>query len=307
MIKEISDGEGEAMKKIIRNLGYFLRETKIIINLNLLSNLFSILSMSFIFFLLSMVISGGFITNQIVELIQGEAEINIFYNEDIDDSAVSLIADNIKNIEGILEVSIIDEEQAYDRMLEVMGEDTSILDFFDYNPFNAFIEAKIDLNLTESIIEQLEEIENIEYIRDNQSVLNRIKNISNITKLLGTFILIAVGISTLVITSHIIKQGIYSNREEINTLKLLGAPQIFIVSPFILVGLMLTLIAGILAVLLNTVTLKYFYLKAAGQLPFIPLPSIDLLIKNNFIIMLVISFLLGIFGSLFGLKSAKNN
>lgn len=295
------------MKNIIKNLDYFLKETKTIIRLNFLSNVFSIFSMGLIFFMLSMVISGVWISSQMVELIEEEAEINIYYDENLEETKILDIVNKIEAINGVREVSIIDEEKAYKRMEEIMGKDASILEYFDHNPFSAFIEVKIDLVEMDLIIEQIEEISNIDYIRDNQSVLNRLRSISNIIKILGTLLVVAVGVATLVITSHIIRQGIYNNKEQINTLRLLGAPESFIVLPFFLEGLLLTLIAGVFAVVMGTLVLKYIYVQTKGPLPFIPLPSLDDLIIGNIVITLFISIILGFIGSFFGLASANKN
>ena len=114
------------------------------------------------------------------------------------------------------------------------------------------------------------------------------------------------GISTLLIISHIIKLGIYNNREQINTLRLLGASEIFIAFPFLLEGLLLTLGGGILASVLSTFTLKSVYAQMAGTLPFIPLPSLEVLLPGLVLLVISLSAVMGIVGSLFGLLSAKS-
>ncbi|WIV13810.1 permease-like cell division protein FtsX [Proteiniborus sp. MB09-C3] len=295
------------MKSIFKNIGYFLKETKTILILDFLSNIFSILSMGFIFFMLSMVVSGVWISSQMVELIKEEAEINVYYDEKLEDTQIHDTINQIEAIDGVREARIIDKEKAYDRMMEIMGENSGILKFFDHNPFSAFIEVKIELDEMDSIVEKIERISDVDYIKDNQSVLNRLRSISNIVRVLGILIVSAVGISTLVITSHIIRQGIYSNKEQINTLRLLGAPESFIVLPFFLEGLFLTLIAAIFAVAMGILGLKYIYIQTAGPLPFIPLPALDNLIKGNIIMILSVSIILGIIGSFFGLASADKN
>lgn len=295
------------MKNIIKNSGYFLKETITIFKLNLLSNVISIFSMGFIFFMLSMVISGAWTSSQMIELIQNEAEINVYYNENLGETEILGIMNKIETINGVREVAIIDKEKAYNRMEKIMGKDAGILEYFDHNPFSAFIEVKIDLEEMDQIVNQTEKINDIDYIRDNQSVLNRLKSISRIIGILGTLVVTAVGISTLVITSHIIRQGIYNNKEQINTLRLLGAPELFIVLPFILEGLFLALVSGFFADILGTITLKFIYSQAAGPLPFIPLPPLNDLIVGNIIMTLFISILLGSIGSFFGLASANKN
>ena len=112
-----------------------------------------------------------------------------------------------------------------------------------------------------------------------------------------------VTISTIVIISHIIRLGIYNNREQINTLALLGAPKFFISFPYLLEGLLLTVGGGILAVVMTTLVIKYIYARMMGPLPFIPLPSVEILISNTLILIIAASTILGIVGSLIGLAS----
>lgn len=293
------------MKNIVYNTGYFLKEAKTIIKSNFLSNIFSIFSMGLIFFILSMVMAGGWISGEMVALIKEEAEISVYYDGELEEGEIFALLDNIKGIDGVLEVSMVDQAQAYGRMVEIMGADSRVLEFFDENPFSAFVEAKIDLELMDSITQQFGRLEGIEHIRDNRAVLDRLKSISDMVKGVGTLAVAAVAISTVVITSHIIRQGIYNNREQINTLRLLGAPELFIIIPHILVGLLLTLGGGILAAILGTSGLKYMYLQMRGPLPFIPLPPLGGLTQGIVILTLSLSGVLGLVGSLFGLTSAN--
>lgn len=295
------------MKNILLNIGYFFKEAKTMIKLNLISNILSVFSTSLIFFIFAMIISGWWMSSQVVETIKGEAEINVYYGENIDSSEITQLVNKVKAIEGVREVRVVDEIEAYDRMVEILGKEARVLEFFDDNPFNPFVEVKINLEEIDQILDELGRIAEIDHIRDNREVLDRIHNVAEILKLLGYLVIIAIGISTLVIISHIIRMGIYNNREQINTLRLLGAPEIFIALPFVMEGLLLTLGGGIIASVMATLSLKYAYGQMTGPLPFIPLPPLGELTYGMFIIVISLSTVLGILGSLMGLSSAKNS
>lgn len=295
------------MKNFIRNIGYFLKEAKTMIKLNLMSNIFSLVSTGLIFFFLAMVVSGWWVSSQVVEVIQGEAEINVYLEEGIDDEGALLVIEKINEIKGVEEARMVDEGEAYDRMVEILGEEAQVLESFDENPFSAFIEVKIHLEEINTVLEKIFLVTGIQHIRDNREVLDRISNLAGILKVIGYLVVTAVGISTLVIISHIIRQGIYNNKDQINTLRLLGAPESFIAFPFLLEGLLLTLGGGILAVVLSVFSLKYFYVQMTGPLPFIPLPPIGTLTPALILLIITLSGALGIVGSLLGLSSAEGN
>jgi cell division transport system permease protein len=295
------------MKNVFYNAGYFLREAKTIVRLNLMSNIFSLLSTGLIFFILAMVISGWWISNQVVEAIQGEAEINVYFSEGIDDSGAIKLAEGIKGIDGVRAARLVDETEAYSKMEEILGKEARVLEYFDENPFSSFIEVKIQVEEINPILKELENIRGIEHVRDNREVLERISGISGALRVLGLLVVTAVGVSTMVIISHIIRMGIYENREQINTLRLMGAPEAFIGFPFLLEGLLLTLAGGTLASVLSVFALKYGYAQMAGPLPFIPLPPRDVIISNLVFLMMSLSAVLGVAGSFFGLLSAKSS
>lgn len=290
------------MRAYFKNIGYFLKETKTIFQLNWISNIFTLLSTGLIFFILATVISSWWISNQVIEIIQEEAEINVYFNEDIENIEDEII-EQIRGIKGVRAVKVVNEDEAYDRMAEVLGKEARVLEFLDDNPFSPFIEVQIYIDEMDTIMDKLNIITGIEYIRDNREVLDRVSNIANILKFIGYLVITVVTISTIVIISHIIRLGIYNNREQINTLALLGAPKFFISFPYLLEGLLLTVGGGILAVVMTILVIKYIYARMMGPLPFIPLPPVEILISNTLILIIAASTILGIVGSLIGLAS----
>ncbi len=292
------------MKKYFFNLGYFLKEVKNLICQSLLSNIVTLFSIALILFILAMVVSGWWISGGVIDAIQGESEISVYYDESIS-SDVSLLIEKVKAVEGVREAELINEDEAYSRMEVILGKEAKVLEYFDDSPFSSFIEVKIDLEKLSIILQELKGIEGIEHIRDNQDVLIRLRNISEIFSFVGLLIITAAGITTLVIISHIIKLGINSNKEQINTLRLLGATEGFIGFPFILEGLFLTLTGGFIAVSLAGFMLKHIYAQVAGPLPFIPLMPIIELKSDLRLLIVSASGVLGLLGSFSGLYSTR--
>lgn len=296
------------MKTIFLNAGYFLKEVKMMIRLNLLSNSLTLISTGLIFFILAMIISGWWVSSHVVKVLQGEAEINVYLDEKIvkTNTDVITMTDSISSIEGVRAARVVDKDEAYNRMVDILGKEANVLNNFSENPFSSFIELKINLEEIDPVLVKLNQLVGVEHIRDNREVLDRLHNITGILRIVGFLVVIAVGISTLVIISHIIRLGISNNKEPINTLRLLGAPESFIAFPFLLEGLLLTLGGGILATAPAAFSINYLYAQMAGPLPFIPLPSREVLVSSMVIAVMSLSAALGIIGSLLGFASTKN-
>ncbi len=293
------------MKNPFKNTSYYIKEAKTIFKVDLFSNILSILSIGLIFLILTLILTGWLISDNIVEIIQKETEISIYFDETLDQKPLEDLLTRIRAIEGIRDAQIVNEDESYDRMVEILGTEAEILSHFEKNPFSPFIEIKIEMESLDTIVNQLEDVKDIDYIRDNRQVIDKLQGIISIIEALGLILFLAIGICTMIIISHIIRQGIYNNRDEINTLKLLGAPNRFIQLPFFLEGIFLTILGGGIAFILWILLIKIGYGNVYSLLPFLPLPRGDEFIWPVTSFLGIFSFITGIIGSSFGLKSIK--
>ncbi len=295
------------MLNIKNNIGYFSKEAKTILKLNLASNLLSIFSVGLILFILILVATGWFISNEAIMKIQSEAEISLYYSEELKAAEVTVLAEKVKATDGVESTQLVTAEEAYSQMVEILGMDAEVLRHFEDNPFSSYIEVKIDIKEIDNVLQQLNTLVGVDYIRDNREVLQSLMDIEKALRLISYMVFIAVGIATLVIVTHLIRSGIYNSREEIITLRLLGAPESFISIPFVLSGLLLALGGGFLAILLSTGVLRLIYGQMLGPLPFIPLPDQGRIISKIVTLTIPLSIVLGVAGSYFGLKSAAES
>jgi len=295
------------MKNFIANLGYFFKEARRIIFSNKLSNFFTFSGTVLILLIFASVVAGWSVSSRLVGMLEEEAEISAFFDENLDEKEVFALAEDLSKLDGVRNARVVDESEAYKRMQEILADDAGILELFEHNPFKAYIEIRIDPGRTESIIETVKGFKEIEYVRDNKSVLKSINDIIRGIKTFGTLIIFAVGITTIIIISHMIRQGIYNNRDQIRTLRFLGAPRTFIGFPFICVGLFMTVAAGILTSLVMLILIHKVYQIMGGSIPFIPLPPVADLSLGVIIVIMGVSIVLGLTGSLFGLSSIKDH
>ncbi|NLI91316.1 MAG: hypothetical protein GX434_03685 [Peptococcaceae bacterium] len=295
------------MKNINSNGVYFLKEAITVFRLNLLSNILSLFSIALIFFMFAMMFSGWRVSNHVAEALQTEAEINVYYNKSIGTEGALQLAGQIEGIYGVKEARLVNESEAYNRMEKILGEESKVLKVFDENPFSSYLEVKIDLEQTDLVLKGLKILPGIEHVRNNRDVLDRVRSIAGTIRIFGTMVLLAVAICTMVIVSHMIRQGIEQNKEQINTLRLLGAPEMFIGSPFLLEGLLLTLGGAAISGLAAALTIRQINFQMASTLPFMPLPSAGVLTHQMLLAIGFLGIVLGIAGSFLGLASARKS
>lgn len=293
------------MKTFIYNLGYFFREVLKNLRLTPLSNIFSLIGTALILFLLSLILISWSIGDNVITSLQDEAQISAYFKEDIEEGRMQSLASEIASMDGVKNAIYIDTNQAYEQNKQLLGDEADILELFDENPFESYIDIRINLDKMDTVIEKLAALSEIDYVRDNREVLSQLRGIVNAIKLLGAIVALAVGITTIIIISHMIRQGIYNNKEQINTLRLLGAPDWFIGLPFVLTGMLLTLLGGLATIGLVILLLNKGYNQLSDYIIFLPLPAANMLEEYISLIILAVSAGLGLFGSLFGLSSIK--
>lgn len=284
------------------NLAYFLKEVFLVTKADLSSNILSVVSLAFILFIVTIVFSLTLNLQGLITNLKNEAEISVFFDDKED---IKALEDNLLKIDGVRGVLFISEEEAKKEMVETLGEDSKIIDLFDYNPFSPYIEVNIDLDKLSNVSTDIKTLQGVTYLRDNKEILVKLENLMNLVSVFGVFLLVAISLTTIFVTSHLIRQGIYINREPIGTLKLLGAPSRFIFLPYLLNGFFMTIIAGLLSLGITFFTTKYAFKMLISSLSFIEVSSF----KNHFVILFIfttlLSALLGLLGSLIGIKSTS--
>lgn len=284
------------------NLPYFFKEAGTLAKKDLSSYMLSSLSLVMIFFVLAMTAGIGYSMSFMSASLQSEAEISVYYDPGTDPDQIAL---GLEKIEGVNEVLLIPADEAKDKMVQLLGDDSKILSLFDYNPFSEYLEVNIQLDKSETIADTAGLINGVSYVRDNREVLDKLKDISSAFNLSGILIIIAVGAATVVLTSHIIRQGIYLNRDAIGTLKLLGAPDGFIYFPFVINGVLLSGSSGLLSLAITVMATSKIYNVLTGSLPFLVLPDQRFMTTGLVIFTISTALSLGIAGSLIGIGSTK--
>lgn len=293
------------MGVFFRNTGFFIRETVTIGRLSGISGLLSGLSLIMIFFLLQLALSGWQISTLLVQLLQQEAEISVYFTPEADSSQRAILIDAVERIDGVKRVTPVDEEAAYKQMEIVLGPEAEALSFFDTNPFEPYLQVDIVIDKLDAIVRDVNILETVDYVRDNKTVLDKLKRFAQGITAVGMGIAVAVGACTFVITSHIIREGVHRNKDHIATLKLLGAPDWFIDTPFVYGGILLSSISAGLSIGMMHLSAAAISGSAGEWLTFIPLAAYEGVQVQTAAGVMCFSVLIGLAASVFGLKIIK--
>ncbi len=205
---------------------------------------------------LTLIVSGSLLiisqnTNKLIEYLRDKYKIEVFFKDDVTEQRVTELVTEFKKKNIVQSITVISKKDAERIFKSQFGDD--ILGLLGYNPLpiSCVINLKKDwpsrLDL-QPIISDLKKYREVDEIRHQGKLISRIE--SYYDRFLQIMI-IAISITLIVaifIISNTVRLTIFSKKELIKSLQLIGATKWFIKGPFIIEGIVHGLIAAILAV-----------------------------------------------------------
>ena len=189
--------------------------------------------------------------NMGVESVESKVEIKAYLIDEITTQEQSNIETILQGVEGVKEITYESKEEAFDKFKERLGEDNSILAGFseDRNPLpNSFVVSLEEPEAAMRVEEALSGVRGVEDVGNERETVERIIGLAKIIRTMGVVIFIILVLVSLFLISNTIKLTVYSRRREIGIMKFVGATDWFIRWPFLIEGMIMGLIGGIIAV-----------------------------------------------------------
>jgi cell division transport system permease protein len=174
-----------------------------------------------------------------------------YLKPDISEANLLDIKSKIQGFYGVAEVEFISKEEAMKRLREQIKRQSSLLDGLNENPLPDAFEIRLtgQASNSEKIenlavqIESLPEIDDVEY---GQRWIGRFVKVFELFRLTGYAMSGLFFIAAVFIVANTIRLVIYSRREEIEIMRLVGATDRFIKVPFYIEGIIQGAIGGII-------------------------------------------------------------
>jgi len=183
--------------------------------------------------------------NTIMSNIEDTNEITIYLKEDISDKQVEHIKSVLEKNKDITDVQYYSKEQALEDFRDNMAEYSELLDYLDKNPMpETFLVRVKDLSKIRHVVNTINDIEGVEQTKapyDFASVLVQIRNTFSV---IGSAVLIALVVVSIVIVSNSIRTSVFARRNEISIMRYVGATSGFIKAPFFVEGMFIGILSG---------------------------------------------------------------
>ena len=258
-----------------------------------------------------MVLIGGALLlslniNSLMGYVESFNEVVVWIDDDLGSAGTEMLKQEIAALPNITSNQYISKEDALKELGETLGSQ-SFLDGFeqyaDENPLPASFRLKVDSleNLPETV-KKLETLPGVESVESSNEVATTLMGIKTAIHVAGLTIVTILMVVSIIIIANTVRVTIFNRRREINIMKYVGATNWFIRWPFLLEGLLLGFIGGVLADLALCQFYGFVVTAVHQSLAFLPMVSVYPFMYRTAAILLVISMIIGALGSTISLK-----
>lgn len=230
----------------------------------------SVLMMTVTLFTLGVVLFTGLILSTTLQNLREKADISVYFTTSAADQDIQSFVESIKSLPQVSSVTLYskeDELAAFQARHQNDELTLQALQELGGNPFGAMLEIRAkDISQYDAIAQYLKSgealggaplpssiVDKVNYFDDTQrAAIERLASITSSAQTIGFIIILILALTTIAISFNTVRLAIYTSRDEISVMQLVGAARGYVRAPFMIETMLYGVVAGLL-------TLLFFY------------------------------------------------
>lgn len=232
--------------------------------------------------------------------LEEELTIIVYLDEDVDSAKEEQIEAAIKDMDSYEFLEFKSKEEWKAEMQATSSELSATLEYLDTNPLLDSITVKVlDIKDLAKSAEYIRGLDGVKSAKYGEDTVDKIIFIFDVMEKATVVIVLALILVTAFLISNTIKLTIFSRRNEIEIMRLVGTRNIVIRQPFIIEGFILGVIGSIIPIIITVYGYIIFYDHFDGYLfsHMVELIKPTDLIWIVSLIIMIIGGIVGMFGS----------
>ncbi len=256
-----------------------------------------------------LVIMGSFAliavnVDSMLDDLESQNQVVAYVEETFTEDQARALQTQIEYISNIRSCQFVSRQQAKEELAASYEDSSMFQDVPDTAFRDRFIIYLQDISLTEQTQSQLYEIIGIAEVRADLQVARGFVTVRNVISAVSLILVVVLVIVSVFIMSNTVKLATLSRRDEIAIMKIVGASNWFIRFPFVVEGLVLGLLGGALAFLLEwgvyDVVATRIMSMLGGLINVIPFGSISVAVMAVY---MGVGLVVGVFGSSIAIRN----
>lgn len=256
------------------------------------------------------------ISSQALDGIQDRVDISVYLKDTVDEAQINELVTYIQDIKGVKEVNLISKEMAMEKFKETYKDNPSIIEslqVLDENPLPVTLTIKAESSdfyqsINDTIIQSQYKdsaIQDTDYQKStSKEIIDRLNNIIKVTRNVGISVIVVLATIAVLITYNTIRLTLYSYRQEIEIMRLVGANDSQIKGPFFVEGILFGVFGTFISFLILFVVVLIISSPIASFVSSSQSPS-NYVLSNAFFIIgiqLIVGIVLGVGSSLIAIN-----
>ncbi len=293
--------------KLFRMLGRSIRDAFKSAIRNFSLSLASISCITITLIIVAIAIMASFNVNNFTDLIESDLTIVAFVKNDATEEDLKQIKSDINSLSNIQEIKFFSKEEVGEQIKQESEVFEVVLEEFKdgESPLKDTYQVKVkNIEEIKRTAEKIKKIDNVAVVRYGEGMVEKLVSAFDSIKKVTYGIVIALIIVTIFLIINTIKLTISARKREISIMRLVGASNFTIKTPFIVEGMILGLLGSIVPVIFTTYGYLAFYRHFEGYLysQLIQLIKPEPFIYQTSLIVIVIGILVGMIGSASAVK-----
>ncbi len=239
---------------------------------------------------------------------QSGVAVTVFFDEDISYDRIQEIGDDIRNRSEVSEVKYISSDEAWETFkVDYLGEYAE--GYEGDNPLEGSDNFEIymkDVAKQAHLVAYLETIDGVREVNRSDVTADILTNINSLISYISLIIIGILFAVSLFLISNTVAMGIAVRKEEISIMKLIGAKDFVVRSPFVIEGILI----GLIGSMLPLVAIYYLYVKLVEMVSekfsalsdILQFMSVQEMFSRLIPVALILGVGIGFFGSIFTVR-----
>lgn len=256
----------------------------------------AIMSLSLLILAIFLLVTDNMLA--LMERTRNDMRVYVYLTDGLDNDQVGAIYNTILLMEPVEEVVFISKDEALGEFRERLGEEGGLLEALEANPLPASFRVALkseyrDLESVEQVASSLSSLTGVEEVNYGREFIERFSSVTRAFLYIDAVIGLIVILSSIFIIANTVHLAVVSRKDIIDILKLVGATNRFITTPFFIEGAF----QGGVAALISLLALWVIY--AAGRSV---MPELAFFTAEKALLFIGICLAMGALGSLAALR-----
>ena len=293
--------------KLFRMLGRSFRDAFKSVIRNFSLSLASISCITITLIIVAIAIMASLNINNFTDEIEKDLTIVVFLDRDADGNDIKDVKRELDKISNVEKITFISKDEVKEQMREESEVFAKVLDGYDEgeSPLKDTYQVKVkEIEKIKVTADRIKKIDSVSVVRYGEGMVEKLVSAFTSIKNVTYGVVIALIVVTVFLIVNTIKLTISARKREIGIMRLVGASNFTIKTPFIIEGMILGVLGSIIPIIFTTYGYMAFYKHFDGYLfsKLIVLIKPEPFIYTTSLMVIIIGILVGMIGSASAVK-----